>query len=50
MSLLIKRVLENSKSGTKYVVIPKSSEIKKGDYVKISIVKEDNGDTGTKQK
>ena len=40
--MLIKKVLNNKKSGLKYVVIPKDSEIKGGDYVKIEKI-DDNG-------
>jgi hypothetical protein len=38
--MLIKKVLENTKSGTKYVVIPKRSDLKKGDYVEIKKIEE----------
>jgi len=41
MGLLIKKVLNNKKSGLKYVVIPKDSEIKGGDYVKIEKIEDD---------
>jgi len=40
--MLIKRVLLNKNNNTKYLVIPKKSEIKAGDYVRIELV-EDNG-------
>lgn len=40
-----KKVLSR-KDGVKYIIIPKNSEIKAGDTVKIILVKEDNNDKG----
>ena len=38
--MLIKKVLLNKNNNTKYLVIPKKSEIKAGDYVKIEVIEE----------
>jgi hypothetical protein len=38
MSMEIKKVLFNKQSKQKYVIIPKNSIIKEGDYVRIGLV------------
>ena len=49
--MIIKRVLLNKKSKLKYVVIPKASDIKAGDYIEIvkidSKQKEEQNDRNT---
>jgi hypothetical protein len=44
-SMEIRKVLLRT-DGIKYVIIPKHSELKKGDYVKIIKMEEENGRKG----
>lgn len=45
----IKRVLERKTTGIKFVIIPKNSELKKGDYVQITKLEEVKNDRGKRK-
>jgi hypothetical protein len=46
--MIIKKILENKNSKVKFVVIPKNSDLKAGDYVRISKVPDKEDEDGNR--